>query len=104
MQTLAITLAAVLGQGALACECDLAATWVSPHGAIFAIAQVEPERDEPEPVGASRETFITRVGQDDQGDWTMTREPIHGMRIGARAIGPSPFPGSNEITVPSGVR
>jgi hypothetical protein len=100
MQTLAITLAAVLGQGALACECDLAATWISPHGAIFAIAQVDPG-DEPERIGASRETFITRVGQDDKGDWTMTKEPLDSMRIGDQAIGPSP--GSGEST-PSGVR
>ena len=104
MQTLAIPLAAVLGQGALACECDLAATWISPHGAIFAIAQVDPGTDEPEPFGASRETFITRVGQDDKGNWTMTKEEIRGVQIDDRAIGPTPFPGSGEITTASGVR
>jgi hypothetical protein len=104
MQTLALTLAAVLGQGALACECDLVATWVSPHGAVFAIAQVDTDGDEPAPFGASRETFITRVGQDDKGDWTMTKEAIHGMQIDDQAIGSAPSPGTGEIATPAGVR
>ena len=103
MQTLAITLATVLGQGALACECDLAATWISPHGAVFAIAQVDPDRDDPEPVGTSHETFMTRVGQDERGDWTMTKERIHSVRTGDQAIGPAPSSGTGEGTE-SGVR
>jgi hypothetical protein len=97
MQTFAIALSAALAQGALACECDRAGTWVSPHGAVFVFAPAE-TRDEPEQVGTSRETFITRVGQDDRGYWTMTREDMDGTRIDDRhAIASAPFPGTGEL-------
>jgi hypothetical protein len=105
MPTLAIALAAVLAQGAFACECDQGVAWVSPHGATFPMAESGPGKDEPEKVGASRETFITRIGQDERGYWTMTKEDIHGSRVDDRfATGSAPFRGASEIASPSGVR
>ena len=81
MKTLAIVLASVLAQAALASECVQTGAWVLPAGVIAAIESADAGKGEPGKAGTSRETFITRIGQDNKGYWTMTKEAIHGVQV-----------------------
>jgi len=93
MKILIIALASVLGQSALASECAQTGAWVVPPGVMAVIESADPGQDQPGKAATARESFITQVGQDNRGYWTMTKEDVPRAQVDDRystAYAPAP--------------
>jgi hypothetical protein len=84
MKTLIIALASVLGQSAFASECAQTGAWVVPPGVMAVLESADPGQEQPGKAATARETFITQVGQDNRGYWTMTKEDVPRVQVDDR--------------------